>query len=51
MAELPPLKLEAARFATLCRAIATDDSEKWTTLAGILCVLRRPLIWPRFSPD
>ncbi len=32
MAELPPLKLEAARFATLCRAIATDDSEKWTNL-------------------
>ena len=32
MAELPPLKLESARFATLCRAIAEHDCDKWTNL-------------------
>ena len=38
MAELPPLKLEAARFATLCKPAATADqapeslAETWTSL-------------------
>ena len=32
MAELPPLKLEAARFATLCKTISDTEDNKWTPL-------------------
>ena len=32
MVELPPLKLEAARFVTLCQAQGEDDSAHWTSL-------------------
>ena len=31
MTELPPLKLEAARFATLCKPVGQDDDASWTS--------------------
>ena len=32
MAELPPLKLESARFATLCKALGDEQEEHWSSL-------------------
>lgn len=32
MAELPALKLESARFATLCKSLSEDQQENWSSL-------------------
>ena len=32
MAELPPLKLESARFATLCKALGDEQEAHWSSL-------------------
>ena len=32
MAELPPLKLESARFATLCKTLGDEHEEHWSSL-------------------
>ena len=32
MAELPPLKLEAARFATLCKTLSDEQQDNWSSL-------------------
>lgn len=32
MAELPPLKLESARFATLCKTLSDEQQDNWSSL-------------------